>query len=188
MLSNVLVSIAIWLNTLTNFNFNLFDRRKYRAEFSTPSSCFLALYPSIELSKVRRVYWPSLVFNRQGQVKHVYWVIKGPLKSRFYDYWKIQRNETIEQICAGLSYLYDHDLSHNNLDLRTIFMIQSDTGDRPVIGGFDRLSKMSLAIDASCLARIIISGEPPKIYSYQGSRDGFRPPFPCLYQHFSYSL
>ena len=94
-----------------------------------------------------------------AKVKQVYWVIKGPLKWRFYDYWKIQRNETIEQICAGLSYLYDHDLSHNNLDLRTIFMIQSGTGDRPVIGGFDRLSKMSLAIDASSLARIIIAGE-----------------------------
>ena len=110
--------------------------------------------------KVERVCRPSrMVFNRQGQVKQVYLVIKGPLKWRFYDYWKIQRNETIEQICAGLSYLYDHDLSHNNLDLRTIFMIQSGTGDRPVIGGFDRLSKMSLAIDASSLARIIIAGE-----------------------------
>ena len=42
-------------------------------------------------------------------------------------------------------------------------MIQSDAGDRPVIGGFDRLCKMSLAIDASSLARIIISGELPKI-------------------------
>ena len=123
------------------------------------------IHPLNSRLKVRRVYWPSLVFNRQGQVKHVYWVIKGPLKWRFYDYWKIQRNETIEQICAGLEYLYDHDLSHNNLDLRTIFMIQSDTGDRPVIGGFDRLSKMSLAIDASCLARIIISGELLKIHS-----------------------
>ena len=61
-----------------------------------------------------------------------------------------------------MSYLYDHDLSHNNLDLRTIFMIQSGTGDRPVIGGFDRLSKMSLAIDASSLARIIIAGELEK--------------------------
>ena len=80
----------------------------------------------------------------------------------FYDYWKIQRNETIEQICAGMTYLYDHDLSHNNLNLRTIFMIQSDAGDRPVIGGFDRLCKMSLAIDASCLARVIISGKFPK--------------------------
>ena len=50
MLSNVLVSIAIWLNTLTNFNSNLFDRRKYRAEFSSPSSYFPALYPYIELS------------------------------------------------------------------------------------------------------------------------------------------
>ena len=171
MWSNVLVSIATWLNTLTNFNFNLFDRRKYRDEFSCLYVARPFIRPLNSRLKVRRVYRPSLVFNRQGQVKHVYWVIKGPLKRRFYDYWKIQRNETIEQICAGLSYLYDHDLSHNNLDLRTIFMIQSDTGDRPVIGGFDRLSKMSLAIDASCLARIIISGELLKIHSYQGSRD-----------------
>ena len=44
-------------------------------------------------------------------------------------------------------------------------MIQSDAGDRPVIGGFDRLAKMSLAIDASSLARIIISGELLEILS-----------------------
>ena len=45
-------------------------------------------------------------------------------------------------------------------------MIQSDTGDRPVIGGFDRLCKMSLAIDASSLARIIISSKFKSLLLY----------------------